>query len=92
MKPKHAPAAKPEPAQPLLPRINLATCLLDESMLHICPCPYCPPWLHRLDQCQPLCPFGSVPPVCNTGVHVLGSAAASEVESVLDPIENNPGK
>jgi len=75
---KNVSQGPPEAAQPLLPGINFAKLLLVDFST-VCTCArgadvagfiFCEdaPWK---------CP-GSVPPTCNTGVHVLGSAAASE--------------
>ena len=35
-----------EPAQPLLPRVNLVQCLMDRRNWCKCKCDGCPPWDH----------------------------------------------
>ena len=58
-----------EPAQPLLPRVNLARFLLRATSRCDCDsvnCKSCPPWSHSIVECGAC---GDVPPVCNTGAH-----------------------
>lgn len=73
--PKNAPAVNSEPAQPLLPTINLARFLTDTANECDCDCNECPPWSHSRGECAGRC---ERPPSSNTGVHTTrGSAAAS---------------
>lgn len=44
-----------EPAQPLLPSINLARLLVTEPTWCGCDCEECPPFLHSSDDCSLVC-------------------------------------
>ena len=70
--------AKCEPAQPILRGVNLARLLTVEPSWCGCDCESCPPWLHPSGWCRARCLRMVVLPASNTGVHILGSAAASE--------------
>jgi hypothetical protein len=39
------------PAQPMLPSVNLARLIVDESDSCDCECAGCPPWDHRSSEC-----------------------------------------
>lgn len=89
---KHKPQGHSEPAQPLLPSINLARLFL-EGVICECLCVECPPWNHSVLSCHRTTrAFSGVPPSSNTGVHGRhGSAAASDVGPIFDQFGNYVG-
>jgi hypothetical protein len=51
---KNQPQVKSEPAQPLLPAMNLAQLLSEPDECH-CVCDMCPPWYHTHGECKWFC-------------------------------------
>ena len=75
---KNTTAGKSEPAQPLLPEVNLAKLLVVQPTWCGCDCGGCPPWLHCSGSCASRCERLGVPPLCNTGVHATRKHGVSD--------------
>jgi hypothetical protein len=66
---KRPPQADSEPAQPMLPAVNLARCLMDDEPCQ-CTCERCPPWDHTHGECRQ---------------HVTGSCEFVDPKSAVPP-------
>jgi len=77
---KHAFRAKSEPAQPLLPSVNLAKFLVGPMPWCECDCEWCPPWYHLPDECPCIRTLRGGPPSSNTEVHRTPSKRGATFE------------